>query len=173
MANSQIAFQFTMKQEDPTLSGAVTTDNNGGLVRFGLNSKDYPQTISDGYYQMTKDDALQYVQAIYSLDFWYPLHGESLDSQAIATKIVDLGFNMGTTEIVKITQRAANFVAGNDALAVDGVMGPKTLAESNALDSTKLLLAIKAYATQFYKELVTQNPQDQPYLNGWLNRVNA
>lgn len=171
MANVDVAFKFTMHNEDPSLTGKVYTDNNGGEVRFGINSVAHPEALHDGFYQMALPEALDYAKTVYVKDYWVPVHGYLIEYQPIANKIADLSFNMNPMPMVKVTQRAVNFVMGRLVLDVDGEMGPKTLALVNGIDSAKLLPAIKSYAKIRYEDIVRAHPEDKPYLKGWLARV--
>lgn len=173
MADVDVAFQFCMHNEDPTMLGKVATDNNGGKIRFGINSVAHPEALHDGFYVMQLPDALDYAKTVYVKDYWVPVHGYLIENQPIANKVADLSFNMNPMPMVKVTQRAINSVMGRLVLDVDGEMGPKTLALVNGIDAVKLLPAIKSYAKQRYEDIVRANPKDQPYLQGWLNRVDV
>lgn len=173
MADVDIAFNFTMHNEDPTGLGKVTIDNNGGKVRFGVNSVAHPEALHDGFYVMPLPEALDYAKTVYVKDYWVPVHGYLIDNQPIANKVTDLSFDMNPMPMVRVTQRAVNFVMGRLVLEVDGEMGPKTLALVNGIDAIKLLPAIKSYAKQRYEDIVRAHPEDQPYLMGWLRRVDV
>ena len=64
MADRREAFFFVMSHEDATLSGTVVTDDNGGQSRFGVNSKDNPQALTDGFYTMPTGEALAYAESL-------------------------------------------------------------------------------------------------------------
>lgn len=173
MANPNIAFLFTMHNEDSSLSGVVTPEPNNGKARFGVNSVAHPEAITDGFYEMAKPEAWAYAFKIYLTDYWRPVQGDNITSQLLATKIADLAYDVNPMPMVKIVQRAANSVIGHVELTVDGVMGPKTLAQVNGLDSATLYNAIKGYAKEYYQDIVRAHPEYEKYLQGWLNRVDA
>lgn len=173
MADPNIAFLFTMHNEDSTLSGVVSPEPNGGKARFGVNSVAHPEALTDGFYEMSKPAAWAYAFKIYLIDYWHPVQGDNIVNQLLANKIADLSYDLNAKPMVKIVQRAANSVIGNLELTVDGVMGPKTLAQVNGLDSVALYSAIKSYAKEYYQDIVRAHPEYEKYLQGWLNRVDA
>lgn len=173
MANPVVGFFFTEKNEDSTYSGVISPEPNGAKARFGINSLAHPEAVTDGFYEMPKAAAWAYAMKIYIMKYWNVVQGDDINSQLLANKIADLSFDMNPPEVVKIVQRAANFVIGHVELKVDGVMGPKTLAQVNGLDNILLYNAIKAYAKQRYEDIARANPEDQKYLKGWLKRVDA
>ena len=175
MANSKAAFLFVMGHEDSTMSGVVTTDNNGGEVRFGVNSIANPQAVTDGFYAMPKDEAVEYALKLFVSKYWDGIMGDSVLDQRVANQFADLTYVSGS-ESVKIVQRAVNQRGGD--LVVDGMMGLKTLTALNgqAMTEAALLLdAIKAQAIMFYQLLTKKNPAEytaQIYLS-WVRRLNA
>jgi|HubBroStandDraft_5_1064220.scaffolds.fasta_scaffold00774_15 lysozyme family protein len=175
MANSKEAFLFVMGHEDSTMSGVVTKDNNGGEVRFGVNSIANPQAVTDGFYQMPKDEAVEYAHNLFVIKYWNPIYGDSISDQRVANQFADLSYVSGD-ESVMIIQRAVNQRGGE--LAVDGMMGSKTLNGLNAYinqDALTMLDAVKAQAIMFYQLLTKKNPAEytpQIYLS-WVRRLNA
>lgn len=174
MADRQIAFLFVMGHEDVRMSGVVVTDNDGGQVRFGINSKAHPQAVSDGFYTMSKDDALAYAKTVFVSQYWNHIFGDDIRNQRVANQCADLFFNTGE-EAVLIMQRAANRFQENP-IAVDGKFGKMTLDAINFVpDQLALLDAVKAQAIVFYQILVAKNPAKytQADYRSWVSRLNA
>ncbi len=174
MANEHQAFLFVMGHEDPTLSGVVVTDNNGGQVRFGVNSKSNPQAVADGFYTMPVQDALDYAEKLFVSKYWDGIRGDAIQNQRVANQFVDLYYLSGD-EIVKIVQRIVSRINGLQ-IAVDGICGPITVASINSCpDQLVLLDAIKAQAIVFFQNLVKQNPIEYSELDyrSWVRRLNA
>lgn len=174
MADRHIAFLFVMAHEDVTMSGVVATDNDGGQVRFGVNSKSNPQAVGDGFYTMPVTDALVYAEKLFVAKYWSAVMGNDIAVQRIANQVADLYF-LSEREAILILQRAVNrFVA--TPISVDGAMGPVTLATVNVVaDPLSLLDAIKAQAIVFYQSLVKKDPvkyTTQDY-KSWVSRLNA
>ena len=122
MANRHIAFLFVMSHEDVRMSGEVVTDNDGGQVRFGVNSRSNPQALADGFYTMSKDDALVYAENVFVTKYWNRIDGDAVNNQRVANQFADLDFNSGN-EAVFIMQRAANRFQ-EKPIVVDGKFGP-------------------------------------------------
>jgi len=56
-------------------------------------------------------------------------------------------------------------------IAQDGVLGPKTFAEANAMPSLGLIVKLQGIQAAFYRSIVASNPARQQFLNGWLARA--
>jgi lysozyme family protein len=177
VADLSQAFAFVMRHEDSTLSGVVETDNDGGKVRLGVNSKSHPRALSDGFYEMPLDQALVYAMDLFKYDYWSAVCGYTIPDQRSANQVADLAFNCGTHEAVKILQRAANYCLPTRSLIlVDGEIGPRTLGaviEVANRSPQELLAAIKQYGEQYYRDLARRKPADAKYLNAWLSRLDA
>jgi len=173
MASVLHGFIFTMKNEDPALSGVVVPEPRGAKARFGVNSIAHPEALTDGFYEMPKAEAWCYAMRIFIEFYWNKVRGDEINTQLLANKIADLGYVMGPDKATEIVQRAANQVIGQPELKVDGDLGPKTLAQVNGLDRILLYDAIKDFAKHRFEEIATANPDEQQYLDGWLKRVDA
>src|SRR5271170_5795388 len=127
-----------MSDEDATLSGKAVTDNNGGQVRFGVNSKAHPEAVEAGFYTMLREAALIYAEDLFKYDYWSMILGYAIQEQIIASKIANLAFNCGPPAANKILQRAVNSLrAANAQIAADGICGDLTIAAVNTyLDDT-------------------------------------
>jgi lysozyme family protein len=140
-----------------------------------VNSLAHPEAVEDGFYNMPRDQALLYAQNLFKNWYWMPIHGDDILNQTVATKVVDLAFNMNVAPAVKIAQQAINSLLfpNEEALVVDGHLGPKTLYMLNRESPELVLVAIKKFATQHYQAIAAANPDLQKYLEGWLKRVNV
>lgn len=58
MADFVTAFNYAMSNEDPTLSGIVITDSDGGQTRLGLDSKSNPELLKIRFYDEPLEQAL-------------------------------------------------------------------------------------------------------------------
>lgn len=129
----------------------------GGETNFGITKRDHPDV---DIRNLTVDGA----KSIYREEYWKPWMGEIL-SQVVASKVFDMGVNMGIGTAVKILQKALG-------VAVDGVFGPGTLAAvNNASDA--LLPAYKQALAAHYQAIVAAKPAEAKFLNGWLARANS
>ena len=69
----------------------------------------------------------------YNNNFWKKMRGDTLvkSSKPIARTVFDTGVNIGMTRAARYLQIAINLV-GNQSLAVDGIIGQKTISGLNA-----------------------------------------
>ena len=81
----------------------------------------------------------------------------------------DLSVNLGIKAETIVLQRALRSVGIN--VQEDGLLGPVTLSATNNADPNALLAAIKSEAAGYYRLIAAKNPQQQKFLNGWLNRA--
>jgi lysozyme family protein len=102
--------------------------------------------------------------------FWNRYSIGSIEDQSLANKVFDLTVNMGPAAL-KLLQSAVNACGGQ--CAVDGVLGPVSMAQINALDPVKLLAEFKQLAAQRYQQIAADNTQLAGNLTGWLARLNS
>lgn len=166
MADVALSLTRVIRQEDSTLSGVVTTDK-GGRTRFGIAGRFHPWVAQIGFYDtMSREQALGVALSILLHDYALPLRIVDIPDQAIADKLLSLGINDGITYPVRWLQEA---VGSNP----DGHMGPATIAAIDKSDKKKALDALKQQAISFYRDVAANDPSQEQYLNGWINRANA
>lgn len=137
MADFSIAFDYMILNEDYPPDnpkyGKTNVDNDGGKVRFGVNSNSFPDLLQTSFYtSMPVDQAINFVKNLYNNNQWRSIRGDVLASQLVASKMLDMSINMGAVQAVKLAQRAAN-------VSVDGIMGPQTIGAINKMDETTML----------------------------------
>jgi len=104
----------------------------------------------------------------YHSHVWYPML-DGIANQNIATKLFDMGVNMGRGESILLAQRACNVLGA--AVKPDGQPGYQTLTAINTRDPQQLLLELCAECVDFYKLLVTKNPEKfQQFWEAWKTR---
>ncbi len=106
---------------------------------------------------------------IYELIYWNKLLAEDINDVQVAYQYVDFYINAGSNAI-KVMQRSLNGLGQN--VAVDGGMGPKTLAAINAVDGEQLFDAFKKNRQKYYNDLATRRPKMKKFLGGWTKRTN-
>jgi lysozyme family protein len=97
-------------------------------------------------------------------EFWIPVHGEEIQDQRIANKLVDLAVNSGVRRAVRILQEAIG-------VADDGRMGPRTIASVNAAEPVDLLHDFCARQWWFYCGLMRADPKKEAFRVGWKLRA--
>ena len=103
---------------------------------------------------------------LYRKHFWY----DALDQLpvVVAIKVFDMGVNMGRRQAGVLLQRALNLSA---PIAIDGAIGPKTIAAAAERLSSHFLHDLPAVQAKFYFDLVDKRPARDVFLVGWLRRA--
>src|SRR5690606_38914271 len=102
----------------------------GGETKYGISKRSYPQL---DIRNLIREQAIE----IYRRDWWDRYGYDRIKSLDVATKVLDLAVNMGPAAAHRLLQEALVFLGHQ--LAVDGILGPKTLAAVNAEAPPRLL----------------------------------
>lgn len=147
--------------------------DNGSWTKDGIIISEYKQFgidhNNDGVIDqkdlalMTDDEA----SAIAKINYWDKLKCDDITNQSLAEMICDFGFNTGIVTAAKKTQIAL----GN--VLVDGIFGNKTILAINTTPQETLFNAIKVLRVKYYRDIVQNNPSQNKFLAGWLNRSSA
>lgn len=113
-------------------------------------------------------DLTNAVLRFYQTNYWLPVRGADIRTQAIADILADWKINGGYT--VEKLQRILNRLGYN--IAVDGVFGPITLQAVNTANQKALLEAIKAERKAWYMAIIQNDPSQKRFEKGWLARLN-
>lgn len=143
------------------LSG--TQSNRDVLERMGIRLPITRQVI----YDLTRDQAA----SLFRWQFWDKLKLGLIPLRP-AVVLYDAAVNSGPAQSVKLAQRGYNScVAYGQPLVVDGIMGPATRAAMQLADTDKALSAMLDAREAFFQTIVANNPSQQVFLRGWINRV--
>lgn len=114
---------------------------------------------------------------LYHEHFWKPLGCDHLP-HPIGEMVFDQGVNGGNVAARKLLQRAINACRpAGGAIAVDGVIGPRTLAAMNAVigqsadGKDRLAEAFRQAVRDRYHDIVARDPSQRRFLRGWLRRA--
>jgi lysozyme family protein len=173
MANVKEAVEFVVKQEDAALSGVVTKapGDRGGLTRFGITAKWHPELVSAGFFQTNRDAALAMAEEVYADEYIPHLDLRSVNRTAVAVALLSFAVVEGAGTSVLILQRVLNRLGF--PLVVDGSVGPKTLEAINAADPLRLVGILLNAQRDHFQEIVSADPSQAKWLNGWNNRASA
>ncbi|WP_394026604.1 glycoside hydrolase family 108 protein [Desulfovibrio falkowii] len=184
MANNfNIAHKFTAKWEG---GESDHPDDGGGLTKYGVSLKflgglSGTQSNRDVLermgirlpitrqviYDLTRDQAA----SLFRWQFWDKLRLGLIPLRP-AVVLYDAAVNSGPAQSVKLAQRGYNrCVAYGQPLVVDGIMGPDTRAAMQRADTDKCLSAMLDAREAFFQTIVANNPSQQVFLRGWINRV--
>lgn len=165
MALFKPAFNFLMQHEDPGLTGKVTRDS-GGVTRWGISQRAYPHINIPAL-------TLANAAVLYERDYFAPIEGYKIGDQRPASKLFDMGVNMGVKRAIMLLQSALNTYAQPRTLLLkeDGVIGPQTIIAVNHADTSLLLTGLVELSREHYREIARVNPAEACDLKGWLARA--
>lgn len=107
---------------------------------------------------------------IYKALYWDAVGGDAMPLQELANIVCDFYVNAGT-HATTLLQKALNTLG--QKIAVDGKIGPGTMAALAVVDQKRLYRRFKQGRIAYYKNLAARNPKMKKFLKGWLNRANA
>lgn len=170
MADYDTAFNYMIANEDYAPNdpryGKINTDNDGGAVRFGINSNGLGKNLihTTFYTTMPIDLAFTVAKMLYNTAIWVPIHGSGIQAQRAASKLLDMSVNMGRRQAVKLAQRVVN-------TDVDGVIGPITLEAINKTDEDTMLTGLVGQWLWFIDQEIKNKPADEKYRKPWTARA--
>ena len=154
-------------QDNPNDAGNWTGGeiNSGELkgTKFGISAQEFP---SQNIRNLTQEQA----EAIYKSKYWLVLY-EAIKDQFVTNKLFDLGVLFGQGTAIKILQTVLQPQFSD--VKVDEIFGPATLAAVNGADPHSLLLAYKTAFVSRAIQTGAQNPNDRPFVSGWIRRINS
>lgn len=157
MADFNLAIPKTLARE----GGARYTEtpgDTGGATKYGISQRAYP---SKNIKNITEAEAIE----IYRSDYWKPICGDRILSQAIAENLFDTAVNMGVGRAIKLAQLAL------DNSSADGCMSQATLDAINHSNVQTFLAEYTLAKVMRYVSLCNQNRKQDKFLLGWLNRT--
>lgn len=149
----------------------------GGLTNWGITIPFLTDAMCQKYFghgapatredirNMPRDLAIQ----IYREQIWDPNRYGEINENMVATKIFDCNVNMGEKWGETFAQQSANRLG--QSLAVDGQIGPKSIAAINACEPRAFLKEYCQQMKERYEGLVLHNPNLAVFLKGWLIRA--
>lgn len=162
MADFRKAFEVMIRNEGGYVSHTVKGDR-GGQTYAGISRKAFPGW--PGWFIIDNGGQLsllrEMVAQFYSDNFWTC---NDVDSDDVATSLFDFSVNAGKRTAVKLAQ----IVTGVEP---DGVIGPKTVAAINAMDTELFVLRFTLAKVARYNAIVAKDRSQLKFLHGWLNRA--
>ena len=173
MADFNLYFPKEIKFEGSEYE--VVPGDTQGCTRWGLvldDLKEYKlDTDHNGIFDcndvklLTREQAHDVLKKLY----WDYFKADNIPHQALAEFIVDSGLNQGRVLIVKYLQNLLG-------VTIDGHFGPisfNILLDRIKIDQGKATFN-QLYQKRFdrYKAIVANNPSQQKFMNGWMNRLN-
>lgn len=139
----------------------ASPEDPGGETKFGISKRAYPNlNIKD----LTPEDA----KAIWHKDHW---RFDAVRDQTVASKLLDITVNAGLTGGTRWIQRSLVMFFPGEAIAIDGVVGTRTIEMINSCDVQRLLCELRARQVQRYVEDLQRNPAELPLAMGLWRRA--
>lgn len=123
----------------------------GGETKFGISKRAYPQ-------EDIPNLTLERAKFLYQRDYWTPLHGDELP--AIALCLFDCAINQGLGTSIRTLQQVMR-------VAVDGAMGPQTLAVAKRADAAQLIVDFQTERVLAYSRMTNWVHDGR----GWASRA--
>lgn len=164
MARFQDAIDYVIANEiDPGQPCKTTIDNDGGVVKFGLNTRSNPD-LTYKYGDRLQRLTLEMAKAEYELRYWLPIM-EELASQRVATKLLDMMVNQGRGDAINHLQLAVGLIHPT------AHFGPVTLQNANKIYENQLLDELAEQARLHYLEVEEHHPEWKKYDHVWMERA--
>lgn len=173
MAELGLALTYVLHWEDPKMTGVIVVDNNGALVRYGINKKFHPNVDARFWSAATmgRAEALLTAKEIYVTEYWMPLHGNELVDQDVANKLLDMAVNQGVVTAIRQVQKVAK--TWGKKIEVDGKFGPITLAAVNELNPQQALAGLRKEWEIRFEMVLELHPEWESSRDNWTKRANA
>lgn len=97
--------------------------------------------------------------------YWDRWKADQIRSQSLANILVDWVWGSGANGI-RIPQQMLG-------VAVDGIVGPKTLAALNARDPAQFFSAVKKRRAEFIEGIIRRSPSQARFRKGWMRRLDS
>lgn len=166
MANVEKLVPFILKWEGGFVNDP---DDLGGATNRGVTLATYTQYCRKKGYPVPTVERLKNLSErewteIMKTMYWDRWKADQIVNQSVANILVDWVWASGIHGI-KRPQKILG-------VAVDGIVGSRTLAAVNAKDAKELFYSIKADRIRFIDEICKARPANEKFRRGWMNRIN-
>ena len=180
MSDFSTAFAFFIPYEDPEQTWAVNPDlcSKGKpgpcFAIAGINSSDWPQEFDSilGIPQAERGPA---ILSFYDSKIWTPMGLVGVEAQDLANRVLDEGFWSGPGTAVRLLQRAINSLQSvpADLLAVDGLLGPESLAAVNEIAGDTAVMVYRQERVSYLQSLPMYRSAASIQQVAYLKRASA
>jgi lysozyme family protein len=162
--------------------------DKGGETNYGITTTTLESAKTKGWIPANvtiKNIKLDHAKTIYKKGYWDVIKADSLPDP-LDLIVFDMAVNHGPSTAVKLLQQSLNSIlkAGSN-LAIDGAMGPKTIAAVKDVISMDhnmwlqpnslvryLCIDVLMNRVEFYTSIITNNKSQERFFKGWIiNRV--
>jgi len=166
----EIAYQFVRRIEGKYSN---YKEDRGGETQYGISTPAFIDAKKKGLipesYQSVKELTPDDAKRIYKSMYWDAIQGDKIAEidPRLAIALFDFYINSGDYAVKKLQK----IINSNN----DGIVGPKTLeAIKEYVDKygkDKLLEEFLSARKQYYQNIIKVKPDQQKFLQGWLNRI--
>ncbi len=149
--------------------------SNHPADRGGATNRGITQATYDAWLEAQGEDVRsvkllteEEMHAIYRANYWQAARCDRF-APNIDWLMFDIAVNSGPRGAAKILQRA--LTASGAVVAVDGVIGPKTIAATKLVELIELGKEMIRERLALYDRIVAQRPDQSVFLQGWRNRT--
>nr|DAI10583.1 MAG TPA: Lysozyme [Caudoviricetes sp.] len=144
-------------------------DDLGGATNKGVTLSTYMQYCRKKGYPVPTVERLKNLSdrewtEILKTMYWDRWKADQIVNQSVANIVVDWVWASGNYGI-KIPQRLLG-------VAVDGIVGPKTIDAVNSRNPRELFDMIKIARFDYIEDICRKRPANNKFKRGWLNRIN-
>jgi len=132
-----------------------------GIIETAKGQPGFPQSLADNA------TLQQMIVDFYRRKYW---QFDGIESQDVATKVFDMVVNFGPTGGMTAVQQAIKRCCSGPIVA-DGQYGPRTEAAINACNAQTLLRELRLTSVKRYVGIVLNEPAQEVFLEGWLERA--
>jgi lysozyme family protein len=142
-------------------------DDRGGRTAYGISERANPEAWADGV--VTEAEARE----IYERKYVKWPGFDKVSNIYLKAQLVDFGVNSGPAlATMKLQEILNTYEWVNPKLKVDGALGPKSLNTMLQVGDAKWLNnQLVAARIKMLGRIVSKNPSQLKYINGWLNRA--
>lgn len=140
--------------------------DRGGPTRYGITLKTLTAwrgkaTSADDVKNLKESEAI----AIYKSLYWDKVKGDEIP-YSMAIVLFDQAVNRGVSTVVKQAQKILG-------ITQDGIAGPQFVLSIKKLSESNFIGAFLSESEKSYRSIASNNPSQNVFLNGWLNRVDS
>jgi lysozyme family protein len=162
------AFDYLMRDEG--FKYVNDPKDSGGPTRYGITQKSYEDYVKrivtiDEIKNMSIDEAKKF----YLERYWKPIRCNDLTSLPVAVCLFDSAVLYGSMTATILAQKAASLCGAT--LKFDGLLGDKSVEALNTVKSVDFLGAFHGLVLARIEAVISSNPKDEVYRDGWTNRA--
>lgn len=140
--------------------------DKGGATNSGITLTTYRKFYGSGKtVEDLKNMTTNEWDYIFRKGYYYPIKAHLIQDDYVALAICEMSWMSGIKPTVKNVQRVLGLVD-------DGIIGPITLTALNT-NSDEVFDKLIDMRKTWYNSIVENNPSQQVFLKGWLNRLNS